>query len=90
MRPVCFKCRCELRPLKNDFIVEEMADAENPYRVWSTDLWHCVSCGAKVIMGFGKEPIAEQFERDYESRRKEAQIQYWPDPAMIPTFSGGE
>ena len=84
MRPVCVKCRCEMRPHKNDFIVEEMADTDRPYRVWSTDLWRCPSCKAEVVMGFAKSAWGEYWQPDYAKKAEQADLRYWPRPEMAP------
>ena len=84
MRPVCVKCRCEMRPEKNDFIVEEMADTEQPYRVWSTDKWRCPSCLTEIVIGFAKEPWSEHYKPDYPKIAEQALLRYWPRPEMVP------
>lgn len=84
MSPVCFACRIEMRPEQNDFIVEEMAERDRPYRVWSTDLYRCPGCGAKVICGFAREPMAEHWAERYALQAAHAQLRYWPRREMRP------
>lgn len=84
MRPVCVACKVEMRPAKNDYCVEEMADESTPYRLWFADKWACPSCNVEVVMGFAKEPWAEHFDPEYATRRRHADLQYWPRPEMVP------
>lgn len=59
MRPICVACRLFYRPLKNgvDF---EHAPPGGPARLWNGDLWECKGCGAQLIVGIAREPIATQ------------------------------
>jgi hypothetical protein len=41
-------------------------DHEGSYRLWSADLWICPDCGHKIISGFGKGPIAEHYQSNYD------------------------
>jgi DNA-directed RNA polymerase subunit RPC12/RpoP len=66
-RPVCADCKIEFRCLKNDIVAEQLADFGS-YRLWAADLWICPDCGHKIIVGFGKEPIAERHEASYDDR----------------------
>lgn len=86
--PVCAKCRIELRCVKNDFIVEEMADTTAPYRVWSTDLWACAGCGAEVVTGFAPQPMAEQWQANYGFKAANAALRFWPQADMVPAAGG--
>jgi hypothetical protein len=40
----------ERRPLSDDTWV--------PYKIWSSDLWECKGCGAKIISGHGIQPVS--------------------------------
>ncbi len=84
MRPVCVKCRCEMRPQKNDFIVEEMAAPDRTYRVWCTDLWRCPGCKMEIVTGFGKTPWGEYYQDNYPKKAEQADLRYWPMPEMVP------
>lgn len=73
MKMVCAKCKKELRCKKNEIIVEELVLSKS-CRIWEADLWECPKCGAEIIAGFGLEPIAEHFQKDYQkilAREKE-------------------
>jgi len=61
---MCVKCGKQLKCKKNEVIVEESAD-NCSYRIWEADLWKCPKCGTEIIAGFGSEPMAEHFEKDY-------------------------
>jgi hypothetical protein len=62
---VCVGCKIEFRCLKNDIVAEQLADFGS-YRLWSADLWICPDCGHKIISGFGKGPIAEHYQSNYD------------------------
>lgn len=36
-----------------------------PYKLWTGDLWECQGCGARILSGFGREPIAEHYQPDF-------------------------
>lgn len=84
MKAVCAKCRCEMRPKKNDYCVEEMADTAFPYRVWFADLWSCPSCKSEVVIGFANNPWGEHFQPDYPAKAVQADLRFWPRPDMVP------
>lgn len=64
-RPVCAKCKCEMRPERNGTGVLDMAEF-GPYAVWDTDLWKCPECGIEVIGGFASGPISQHWQDDFE------------------------
>lgn len=35
------------------------------YKLWMGDLWECQGCGAEVIAGVGRSPIAEHYQPDF-------------------------
>lgn len=36
-----------------------------PYKIWAGDLWQCEGCGAKIVSGFGREPVSEHYREDF-------------------------
>jgi len=67
MKLICQKCQCELRPVENGVRVIEMAgDPPKPYKIWHADLWGCRGCGLRVVNGFGHEPIARNWQANFE------------------------
>lgn len=40
------------------------AEPENwtPYKVWCGDKWQCEGCGAEIVSGTGRSPIAEHYQ----------------------------
>lgn len=82
-KPVCVTCGLFFRPKRNGQVFEEgkpdgaepvRYTAEDgtkwsPYKLWSADLWECRGCGFQIIVGAGREPIAEHFHEDYEELR---------------------
>lgn len=53
----------------NGMTVEELMEDGAPYRLWDADLYQCPDCGAKVITGFGRAPLAEHYQPDYLAQR---------------------
>ena len=75
MAPICVDCQIEMRPAKNGFVVELMA-ADRPYQKWSTDKWACPNCSFEVVVGFGRQPLAESWQgSEYESHKTD--LRYW-------------
>lgn len=81
MKPVCIPCQRFFRCVKNGFyFIEGMPDGNNvlpgtveaarwkPYKLWTGDKWRCEGCGAEIVSGFGREPIAEHYQPDFSER----------------------
>lgn len=64
MKIMCVKCGRQLKCKKNEVIVEESV-GNCSYCIWEADLWECPKCGTEIIAGFGLEPIAVHFQKDY-------------------------
>lgn len=64
MRPVCVKCQCEMHPKQNDIGVLTMANNQ-PYQLWSADLWACQGCGVEIISGFGQRALIEYWKYNF-------------------------
>ena len=41
-----------------------------PYKVWSGDLWACPDCGARIVVGTGRNPISEHYEPEFDRTRE--------------------
>jgi len=62
---------------QNSVTVEELHDDGTGYRLWDADHYACPECGAEVITGFGRAPLAAEYQRNYsEQRARLAPI--WP------------
>lgn len=73
MKPVvCVKCRLFFEPKRNGVTVEEGMPLGNgswtSYRLWQADLLECPGCGAQLVTGYGRAPIAEHYQSDYEEK----------------------
>jgi hypothetical protein len=80
MKPVCPKCQRFFRPKANGtpFIEMKPAGLARPeagvaepdkwieYKLWMGDLWHCLGCGAEIIVGAGFKPISQDYYPDFE------------------------
>jgi hypothetical protein len=79
MKPACVKCLRFFRPKKTGLkFIEGMPkhndalpgtiepDQWEPYKLWSGDLWECKGCGAQIISGVGRDPIAEHYEANFK------------------------
>jgi len=64
-RPVCSKCEIELRPIKNGVQVVEHS-VNGPYKIWDADEWECPECRARIVMGFGANPLAAHYEDHFK------------------------
>ena len=69
-RPVCVHCKRELRCSKNGRVLE-LISAGEPYQLWSGDEFQCPDCGTRVIVGYGREPMAEGFQKDRYAAMKQ-------------------
>lgn len=58
-RPVCVKCRVQLKPEENGVDCIERNESGEPYKIWNADLYKCPICGIEVLTGFGRAPIME-------------------------------
>lgn len=74
---VCVPCGVSYRPERNGQDALEIV-AGQPYRLWESDKWKCPSCGHEILTGFGRTPVSEHFERDFEERvsRREELIRF--------------
>lgn len=65
-------CGCGrfMRVKQNSVTVEELLETGEPYKLWDADRYVCDSCGAEVITGFGRAPLAEHHQPTYASDRK--------------------
>lgn len=71
----CANCGRFMQASKTGQVVEELDNQGGPYKVWVCDEFTCPDCGAKVVTGFGRSPIAEHYQREYASVRERAAYQ---------------
>ena len=74
--PLCWPCGLEMRPEKNGVTVIEMAHF-GPAALWHADLWKCPECGAAVVSGLAKNPVAEHYQPDFARQLSEARALGW-------------
>jgi len=56
-----------MRPEQNGFTVVTMTDDPlKPYQIWHGDKWKCPGCAAEMVTGFGKGPIAQSYQGDFQ------------------------
>ena len=78
VRPVCVGCQRFYRPKRNGTPFIEAVpitdgaspgklqpEAWAPYKLWHGDLWCCDGCGAEIIVGTGRLPLAERHEEGF-------------------------
>ena len=84
VEPICFKCGKRMSAKTNGVVAEEMMTisdnegnkSEQPYKLWSADLWECKECGQQVLVGFAQQPIFESFKKNkYEEVRNKIKTQ---------------
>lgn len=81
MKPICVPCQRFYHCKQNGFSFVEQAPITNdakpgtaepenwePYKLWSGDLYECEGCGAQIVSGVAKSPIAEHYESDFAER----------------------
>jgi hypothetical protein len=79
MKPICVPCQRFFRPKKNGFAFIEaypkdghtppgtaMPSEWKPYKLWEGDLWECQGCGAEIVVGAGRLPIAEHYQENFQ------------------------
>lgn len=80
MKPVCVPCQRFFRADKNGLpFVEAMPkpgirsaeigtgapDQWTPYKLWTGDRWTCDGCGASIVVGVSRDPIAEHYQPNF-------------------------
>jgi hypothetical protein len=83
MKPICVKCERFYRPKANGTPFVEMMptggseraepgtsdrDSWTPYKLWMADLWECHGCGHELIVGAGRDPLAEHYQSDFAAK----------------------
>jgi hypothetical protein len=65
-------CGCGrfMRVKTNSVTVEELLEDGSPYKLWDADLYACEECGAEVITGFGRAPLAAHWQPSYDEQRR--------------------
>ena len=66
---LCVSCGRFMRPKKNAVTVEELTERGESYKLWDADLYSCPDCGTEIIIGFGKHPMAEHYQPNYNEQR---------------------
>ena len=81
-RPVCGKCRCELRPETNGVGVLDIND-NGDYELRDADLWKCPQCGMEVVGGFAYNSISAHYEADFQKM-----IKHYEDKGLLIKNNG--
>ena len=66
MMLVCMNDGEELVCIKNSVYIEQTFADDKPYRLYSSDVWGCQTCGARIAMT-APQPVAEYWQETYES-----------------------
>lgn len=82
LKPICVPCHRFFRIKKTGYYFTESMPKGNsappgiaapekwtPYKIWSGDLWECEGCGAEIIHGTGRAPLAEHYEEGFTAMR---------------------
>jgi len=88
LKPICVPCQRFYRPQRNgQRFIEGMPIRSGaipgtsapqdwqPYKVWMGDQWKCQGCGAEIIVGCGRLPIAEQYQETFAEKTKGIMLQ---------------
>jgi hypothetical protein len=54
LRPICVKCRLEMRTVRNDRPVADPKVGQFPSTYWLGDECECPECKSRVVVGFGR------------------------------------
>ena len=68
MRPICVPCARLMHAEKNGVYFTTLLPDGRRYHLWSGDKWKCAECGHETIVGVGRNPIAEHFEKDFAEK----------------------
>jgi hypothetical protein len=72
-KPTCVQCRLFFRPKRNGVCIEEGIPNSDgtwaSYKLWDADLWECKGCGAQIVTGYGRAPLAEYYQATYADDR---------------------
>lgn len=79
----CSKCRAAYVPLKNDIVVLETMEEDEPYKLWCADILECPLCNHILISGFGQRPIALSYRDEFAEL-----VQKYHDAGVLFTVSG--
>jgi hypothetical protein len=76
-KPVCVNCKRFFKPASiGRFVLEQMPAGSDqawvPYRLWSADILRCSGCGAEIVTGFGRAPVAEHYEPGFQDTLAQA------------------
>lgn len=82
-RPVCVKCRIDMRPEKNGVQFIEDDGNGSPYKLWAADKWKCPECGFQVLVGFGAGSYSGIWDENFE--KQVAQVMELPDTVREKT-----
>ena len=65
-------CGCGrfMQVAQNGVTVEELTEDGAGYKLWDADRWRCPECGAEVVTGFGRAPLAEHYQPTYQDARR--------------------
>ena len=90
-KPVCVSCQRFFRPKKNGRYALEMKptrnnspsgtaepDAWEPYKLWRADEWECQGCGATILVGFALQPVAHDYQKQFEKALSAASLNMSP------------
>ncbi len=61
-RPVCVKCKREMKPERNGIILMDVDVDGTDQEAWHADLWCCPVCGTEIVTGFGCNPVAHEWD----------------------------
>lgn len=72
-KPACVKCCVEYVPIAVGVkAIETHLPSREPYKIWGADLWACPKCRSQILIGYGKNPIAEHYQDDFAQKLRDA------------------
>jgi hypothetical protein len=74
-RPVCVSCQLEFRCEKNSVAAVLLSGSPPaPYQIWDCDMWKCPGCGMKILSGYGRQPLAENWQDKFRAELAHAEV----------------
>ena len=77
--PICVPCQRMMRCRKNEFLfAEDKYDGD----IYSSDMFECEVCKTQILIGFGREPVAQHWrdKEQYDRYRAKARLVLNQDP----------
>mgnify|MGYP001614674550 CR=1 FL=1 len=90
VKPICANCQVSFYKEKMGVVVvETFGSGPMPYKIWMADLWECPGCHARIVSGFGNNPICEHRQEDFKRQyadlveKNPGYVFYWNERVRV-------